>query len=116
MSNDGIGIFDVCFLEIMKRKPTERELNKLSKELATTWKPIARCLLSDPHGTIGQIEVNYANDVREQAYQALQQWMQQASESATVEALCRALCGEGKKAIAGTVFKLDDEVLSGFEY
>ena len=86
----------------------------MSKALSTTWKPIARCL-SIPDTSIDQIERNNINDVREQAYQALQHWIQQKSESATVKTLCRALCSEGKRAIAAKVFKLDDEVLSGFD-
>ena len=40
--------------------------------------------------------------------------MLQESESATVETLCRALCSEGKKAVAAKHFKLDDDVLRGF--
>ncbi|XP_065836068.1 uncharacterized protein [Oscarella lobularis] len=95
--------------EILGRKPTGRELNKLSKEL-TSWKPVARCLLV-PEPNISEIERKYANDPREQVYQALLQWVQRESESASVKALCRALRDEGQTAIAAEVFELSDEVL-----
>ena len=41
--------------------------------------------------------------------------MERESNSASVETLCRALCKEGKKAIAAKVFNLDDEVIDRFD-
>ena len=63
-----------------------------------------------PESTISEIESNFPADVREQAYQFLQQWMQQKT-STSVGAVCRALIKEGRRAVAVKVFKLDDKVL-----
>ena len=102
----------LSFAGIPKREPTREELNNLSEKIASTWKDVAR-RLELPEATIEQIATDYACRCREQAHQALQRWVGQESKSASVKALCKALCKEGKKAVAAEIFSLDDEVLSG---
>ncbi|XP_065835918.1 uncharacterized protein [Oscarella lobularis] len=79
--------------QVLKRKPSWDELNTLSDAIASDWKPLAR-RLSIPDTKIDQIESD-CRRCREQAYQALKQWMERESNSASVETLCRALCKEG---------------------
>ena len=107
----------VLFLDLLgfqsgPRSKGREELNNLSEKIASTWKDVAR-RLELPEAAIEQIATDYACRCREQAHQALQRWVGQESKSASVKALSKALCKEGKKAVAAEIFSLDDEFLSG---
>ncbi|XP_065845755.1 uncharacterized protein [Oscarella lobularis] len=98
--------------EKLNRKPATEELIDLSKAVVCKWKVIA-LRLKIPGTAVEQIDLDY-NKTQEKAYKVLEAWIEQESEAASVEALCRALCKEGMRATAATIFKLDDEVLCRF--
>ena len=87
-----------------ERKPNPKELNNLSKLIASDdmWKPLGRCL-DVPDSKLTEIAATH-HSPRERAYQMLQSWVKKNSNAATVKLLCEALCEESRDDTAKEIF------------
>eukprot|EP00118_Oscarella_pearsei_P009663 m.56369 g.56369 ORF g.56369 m.56369 type:complete len:703 (+) comp34591_c0_seq1:1573-3681(+) len=86
-----------------ERRPSDKELNKVSKKIVSNWKPLARCL-GIPKEKIAEMQKNFQEDVREQACEMLFTWRQRKGKLATVADLVKALLEEDLNEIAEEVF------------
>ena len=98
------------------RKPSQDELLELSRGIVKEWKFIGRRLDLD-EDLLTTISANN-RDEREKAYQMLQSWCElegwPTSSSASVKMLCIALCQEGLRSKAATIFHITDDTLRSF--
>ena len=85
-----------------ERKPTDREMNKLSRKISVVWRPLATAL-GIPYEICARIRRNYRDDVREQAFEMLMWWRNAVSE-ASVAVLLKALREEHLEGAAQGIF------------
>lgn len=81
------------------KTPSPVQLDELSKEIVSYWKPLARKLLI-PNFQIENISKDHINygDLNEKAYAILNIWLEQSGSTASIKTLRDALFSLGKKS------------------
>ena len=93
-------LINIHFIIVLKNKPSQRDLDRISKRAGTNWRSLLTQLGEDDE-TIGRFKLSASGDTTEACFKGLVHWLEgNADEPVTWEMLLKALRDADMKGYA----------------